>query len=444
MQKKKRFLILIVLSLLALLWISIREVKSAILVTLWIFVFLCISAAAASAFNWISRAAGKLNVACAVVILFGIVLVQTNTVQQLFPICGDGICGRGECAFCADCTPGDCKDGVCQAMERCDTSTDCLCRSDMSCVPSRGDAQGCVNVTCGDGYCDVKEGYTTCCDDCGCQQGYDCRNNVCFFLPPKITFTPYIIGEEISATTLAANPLLFNEYEQAHPFVLLMLRNSVSVARNVRVSFTAGVLEKTIAVGDLQPGVEIPVSWYLEHVPLHHNATSDEELNISVVITYTDAQDVERSPSWLYNFVLTNRNVMDNYGSLVFFVTPDDITLVDERPEAVWKSFSSLRVLPHREKVQFPVETLAVGSGTQTDLAVLLASAFYTAGVQTSLVESAYGVFVRIWHNERFVMLDPAKINGSFDDAIVVRPGYAVLDLDDVWEQRNATVLSLT
>jgi hypothetical protein len=46
---------------------------------------------------------------------------------------------------------------------------------------------------CGNGICEVNETQTNCCIDCGCSQGYECRDNACVKIKsevPAITPSP--------------------------------------------------------------------------------------------------------------------------------------------------------------------------------------------------------------------------------------------------------------
>lgn len=66
--------------------------------------------------------------------------------------------------------------------ERCDTHpTDCPCPIETPCFAEREFAapNGCYTFSCGDGYCDVIENYTSCCKDCGCPQYLTCIEDIC-------------------------------------------------------------------------------------------------------------------------------------------------------------------------------------------------------------------------------------------------------------------------
>jgi len=44
---------------------------------------------------------------------------------------------------------------------------------------STGGSSGNATITCGDGICSASENSTTCCKDCGCPAGFECKNNKC-------------------------------------------------------------------------------------------------------------------------------------------------------------------------------------------------------------------------------------------------------------------------
>lgn len=102
--------------------------------------------------------------------------------------CGNGVCepDEGECAGrCPDCGEGDCVgDGECSAFHRetCASAPgDCSCTTGLICGPERegADLVGCVAPFCGDGACEAGEDTITCCDDCGCGEGFACTARRC-------------------------------------------------------------------------------------------------------------------------------------------------------------------------------------------------------------------------------------------------------------------------
>ena len=102
--------------------------------------------------------------------------------------CGNGVCepGEGECAGrCLDCGEGDCVgDGECSVFHRetCASAPgDCSCTTGLICGPERegADLVGCVAPFCGDDACEAGEDSVTCCDDCGCDDGFACTGRRC-------------------------------------------------------------------------------------------------------------------------------------------------------------------------------------------------------------------------------------------------------------------------
>jgi hypothetical protein len=105
--------------------------------------------------------------------------------SEVITICGDGLCANIECTQgCkADCNLDTCKNANCDLAlgENCENSIDCFCSDGFACEPQRPtvDEKGCHSITCGDDYCDFPETTVSCCEDCGCNEGYECLNNEC-------------------------------------------------------------------------------------------------------------------------------------------------------------------------------------------------------------------------------------------------------------------------
>lgn len=82
--------------------------------------------------------------------------------------CGDGVCNLGECSIgCVnDCSFLQCEDGECEpeAGENCITSpNDCKCGFDERCDSN---LNKCIQMTCGNGVCDLGETHNSCSQDC--------------------------------------------------------------------------------------------------------------------------------------------------------------------------------------------------------------------------------------------------------------------------------------
>lgn len=442
-----KLIMLVALSIfLSLLWtvlvqasvrttIAVGWLVAATLVLIWI----------ASVIGWVSRKIGFIALFSSVVLSALCILASQNILQEIFPHCGDGVCARGECSTqCSDCTKEQCYDGVCEPFEDC-KSPDCPCGDTTICAPKRNssDKQGCAPVLCSDKICDYPiESSQNCCSDCGCQQEYSCESNICYFNPPHITFVPFFIAKNISVTTLAVNPTLTDATGKPHHLMWIQLKNEVSSVDDVRVTFALGnITQTTVLIGTLLDGVSTNVTWRPEYRETMLNNTKTIRTNITLTIKYRDRQRIEHTSKWSYPFTLLNTGTMDSLGSVVFYVRPLDVLVEKKTPEAIWEELGlQLDVTEPHEGLRFPKETLARGSGSQNDLALVLASAFVRAKLRTSLVETDDGLYVRVFYNDQFVMLDPNRIDEKLDNAIVQRPGFAVHDVVQEWRVRNATI----
>lgn len=401
----------------------------------------------ASLFGWGGETHGKMFLVLTIVAVALTVLANQTLVQRTDSYCGDGTCRAAECrSGCEDCKPADCNDGLCiQGFEDCSNSKDCACIEENACDPARkgADMRGCAQVRCGDGLCD--EGFEdrfNCCSDCGCLPDYECENNICFFRQPRITFTPYILTDNVSVTSLAANPQLRNE-SGPHPLMAIVLRVEDAQAEDLRVGFSLDSLHKEIHLGSMLPGKQREVMWYLEHEPSLLNIEKATARNLTITVTYNDLQGNNHKNSWQHEVTLLGRNTLDRFGSIVFFVTPKDIPM-SGTPKQIWDAIRHDVTLGDTNGTQFPLETIESGRGSPEDIAILLASAYLSAGLRTSLVESDHGLFVRVWNGRNFIILDPSRIDGAFEGAQSSKPGYAVHDLQTYWKERNATRLSIS
>jgi hypothetical protein len=369
-------------------------------------------------------------------LLFLIAIVSQN---NLLPYCGDGVCGSNECVSCAqDCKPNDCENGKCEPpIERCDNSKDCGC-FEQACAPKRMNAseRGCSPIQCGDKYCDAPESWQSCCEDCGCPTGYNCERGVCFFEPPKITFLPYMLTKELSAASMMGNPTLTDENGMTHPLMGVSITTD-SPAYGMTVEFSIpGIVNSTVPAGDLYSNTT--VLWYLP-AGISTIALNDTATNITMRIRYQDMIKDGHTITRQFPFTIRSRHTIDPYNNIVLFTQA--LRTTSTSPESIWDELREDMTLIQRPAhiVFFPYETIAAHQGSAQDMAALLSSAYETAGLRPSIVETEQGYLVRIRQNNRYVMIDPSLIEESFTDAIVSRPGYAVYDLAIERTRRNFT-----
>lgn len=418
-------------------------------------VLVCLATAILITLQQRKTAAAIISVACALAIIA--LLVRGNA----FAYCGDGVCNANDCTKgCAkDCTAAQCDDRVCTtAFEDCTNSADCRCAFGFACAPHRNvsnivaDDRGCVQISCGDGFCDLPEGTNSCCDDCGCPNEHRCERHACYFNPPRIELNTRMLTREISVTSLVGNHLFVNESGEARPLVGLLLQ-STGYLRGAQLNFSlGGMVNETMFIGDVAPNTQRPVLWYVPYEPRLLTLEKDVSANLTVRAAYKDAANNDRTGAWIFPITIYARDKLDEYGSVALFVT-QDYKPRSKTAQDIWREVQQqVKYDPSDtrpdDRIRFPAETLQRGMGTRSDIAVLLTSAYDAAGLLPSLVEGpvlkgGHGLYVRIKSGQRYVILDPTLISEAFDKAITQRPGYAVYDIDRLRYERNFTILSL-
>ncbi len=384
-------------------------------------------------------------VSITVAVVLAIIMASTlfTIVQTTIPVCGDGICAPYECdENCEDCTPDDCLNGICQRpLETCENSPDCSCPGGTICVPERPgvDPTGCFWIKCGDNYCDKGESSKNCCSDCKCEAGYECRQNQCFFLPPKMAFNTFLFSDEIGASTLAANPNLRNESGTPHPLVALDLTNQGSFASDVRVRFKLDeVFEESFSVGSMDKGDNKDVLWFLDETPLYLSIVEDIDTNITVTVEYTTTENIRNSFSVNYPIKILNRGKLDDIGELAYYVTKD-IKPNGKTIDMIWEEYrKQLELRPNDGIIQYPLETLIYGGGDDKDLAVFFASAFYGAGKITQFANTTDGMMLWVRYRGNYEVLDTRHVDLNFAKALDSRPERTTLSsFDEVWEMHS-------
>jgi hypothetical protein len=413
------------------------------LIIIWSTIVLLIGIGAGTLFGMVPKSLrGPIAIVVALLIIIAIMLQG-----KLIPVCGDDVCSTGECSRCTkDCGPADCRDGKCDLkIERCDTSSDCACAPDLACAPNRqgADNYGCASIICGDGFCDGFEGPSTCCKDCGCQTGFKCESNICFFEMPKVRFIPYRLTTSISALSLYGNPMLTTDAGQPRPLMALEISTSKSIT-NLSATFSIeGLVSDRFDLGTLYSEQQSIVGWYVKPDSRLLRLAEDKQTAIDVLISYNDAQGDRHELERDFPLIVLSRNTLDGFGHPVLFVTNDTRTKATTA-EGIWNELSSSITVVQRpgNRIQFPAETLVKGEGSRNDIAVLLVSAYERAGVRSSLVDSPDGLFVRVRMRDYYAIVDPALFDRPFNDAIAVRPGYAIYEPEKVRQQRNLTIIS--
>jgi hypothetical protein len=361
---------------------------------------------------------------------------------RIIPICGDNVCSVGECKSCSkDCQASQCLNGICEKTERCDTSSDCACTSGTTCAPARNGSspRGCIEITCGDKFCDATES-AACCKDCGCKPGFECANNVCFFEVPKLSFSPYVAAPALSATTLAGNPFLTNESGAPRPLAAMTIESTKNI-QNVKINFSLKGVSSQVQLGNMAAKQNKTAFFYLHHDPRFLNVLNDEHTNITATITYYDVQNDYHTLTKQIPFTILGRGASDKYGHVLLFTTRS-ITPESRTPAGIWDELRRNMTARAHTGTQFPLETVITRTASQRDMAVLLYSAYLNAGLKPSIMENEQGVFIRVRYIDGNVIIDPGRINATFDGAITTGPGFTLSD-EQTRITRNFTTLAL-
>lgn len=95
-----------------------------------------------------------------------------------------------------------CGDGNCDLNENCEICQDCACQNGYNCLNEE-----CIFIAgyigvCGDGTCSEEETRISCCEDCGCSANRECVDGICIPGPPSIEWCAdgYCNGEENCGT----------------------------------------------------------------------------------------------------------------------------------------------------------------------------------------------------------------------------------------------------
>ena len=401
------------------------------------------------------RQYGKAMIAFALCAAIAIAFLTTDLQARVIPFCGDGTCQAGECAGgCADCASTSCVDGVCRpSIENCATSADCACASGRACAPKRPKAEpdlyGCVDVACGDGFCDAAaESRDTCCADCGCASGFACHQDKCYFQPPDLRTSDYLLDARFGATSLAANPRLVDANGIPQPIAGVIVNVKRAIARNASAIFSLGPYATHVAaIGDIIPGSNATVIWQMDERSLRLTPLSvinDTRVNLTIAIEYYDTQGVRHLHVGTHTITIRGRSVLDAYGHRAFYVTPQDVPALGNTPEDIWNALGK-RVRFDRSAriadstIRFPVETIASGAGNAEEIAAAYASALLRAGFAPALVQTDLGTVVWVRDGARQLMVDPRRIGEPLENAVVSTPGYALEGIRDVWRDRNST-----
>jgi hypothetical protein len=254
------------------------------------------------------------------------------------------------------------------------------------------------------------------------------------------------LAPAISVISIAGNPSLADATGIAQPLVAANV-STTEVVTDATITFAiSGILEDSYTIGTMHSSAL--VLWQPTPRPALLKIDRDTQTNITVRLRAKDPQGGELTRTWYLPFTLRNISTLDEYGSPVLFVTRT--STVARSPQGIWDELRrNMTFTQFTGAFQLPSITAQKREGSEQDFALLMASAYDTAGLRTALVHGSAGLFpdpqkilVRVQYNSNMVTLDPALIDKPFDDALAQTPGAKVYDIAMVRKQRNFTVIS--
>lgn len=364
---------------------------------------------------------------------------------NIISLCGDGRCAFYECSNCvSDCIPEKCFNDMCDVEigENCENSPDCLCKVDEICELSRADAHesGCYVIVCGDGYCDeISESESNCCEDCGCQTGYQCADNECEIIPPNL---------EVKYETCEIHPVIsFNSknyylkpyfldtnYPQSPLWISL---NNTGLQPVFNVTIKAKISEygtgwSVQIIENLSSGNKFTKYFYGFELSQNILSITEEiHLPLEIEISYLDKEGNLYKDNYYSTIRVNGRNDDTFYlgESDVLYITYESdnvkkfanaavgnmkIESQEEIDAAVEKIYDILDAYGVRyvsgEGIYFPAETLKKKGGDCDNLAVLVSALLESIGIKTQLLkyqvsDDVSHMFLRYYNKKDWVPL---------------------------------------
>ncbi len=337
---------------------------------------------------------------------------------QIGPACGNNRCESGEM------TTNCCNDCGCQSGYYC---TDNVCKP-----------------RCGDGIKTDGETADNCCQDAGCPSGESCQNNKCILLKPKLSANFVQTTESYSATYLKARG------EKAGRITVKNSGNDGATGVKVRLTSPDSYFSDSITdFGDIALNGQVTRDINLIFSDSILDITADKEIGIKAQVTFSNSANKQLNDEESFSMRVAGRNYMTwaKPEMISSWVTPTQPTIREfsakatsglaagmdnsdpkiQKIAARWL-FETMRSYGIKyvndahssaDYIQFPYETLKNKAGDCDDHAILYAAMLESIGMKS------------------FLMLVPGHIFAGYIDS----DGYAVpveTTADDFSQARRA------
>jgi hypothetical protein len=297
------------------------------------------------------------------------------------------VCGNNKCET------GETKEACCQ---------DCGCDSGLYCE------NNVCKPRCGDNVCAGGENQNTCCLDCGCPTGFICQNSICVELKPDIRMTSFNGPTFWSVTYLRAVGDKFN---------ICLINNGNDDAKDIKITFTSAnnyFAASSIAVGNIEKGnIKCIDSNNIDFLDTCLDIVSETSLHIDIKIEYYNSVNKKYETTESSTFKVQGRNYFSwSQPEMVSsWVTPSQRTVrdfaskatgglatyatsIEQKMAARW-IFETMRAYGVQyvtdahvsgDYVQFPIETLQGKGGDCEDEAILFASLIESVGMESVVI----------------------------------------------------------
>ncbi len=362
--------------------------------------------------------------------LFVIILLFIFLFSRSVSICGDGRCDKNECNSCPrDCNFMNCADDSCQILigENCQNSEDCACGPGEKCDISSERAN---------------------------ERG-------CFLSLSNVIINVQDVAEEVSASTLYANPLL-NDGLNNHPLMNLVVQNiGESNVSNIVLNLKIlDCVSDVIVLGSLQKDEIKVFKWNPRFKETVLDVVNDTKLSVSIKLSYSEEAGQEHTLPEEIALSVLGRNKIGNYGSYKNFVTPENPAVKDVTKDIIvkeyntqndiliaatkaWDKMSEMGITSSKDNlgfVQYPEETINSKKGDGEDIAVLYASMLKNINIKPAIIKTSDKVFVGFYDNSgRVYPVDTKLVGKTFNYAWTI--GFA--DYADYTRKHDIEVINV-
>jgi hypothetical protein len=299
------------------------------------------------------------------------------------------VCGNNKCET------GETKENCCQ---------DCGCDSGLYCTDNL------CKPKCGDNICAGGENQDICCVDCGCATGFVCENSKCVELKPNVKMGSFVGPTYNSVTYLRA---------VGGKFSICIVNDGNDNAKDIKITFTSPnnyFATSSTTISSLAKGESkcVDVS-NVDFLDISLDIVSETSLHTDIKIEYYNSVNKKYETTESSTFKAQGRNYFINwwdYPEMVSsWVTPSQksvrefaskatgglatyATSTAQMMAARW-IFESMRAYGVKyvtdahvsgDYVQFPIETLQGKGGDCEDNAILFASLIESVGMESVVI----------------------------------------------------------